>query len=54
MKIIAYRNIRQTFTRPLDEQVNELIRGGWEPLGPCRANRYGDPISQTMVKYEEK
>jgi len=48
-KIAEYVNVRGT-SREINEQVNFLIKQGWEPLGGISTNWY-DSV-QAMVRYE--
>ena len=53
MWIVEYKTLYRDFGRQLDEDVNELIAKGWQPLsGPIYGP--GAQIRQAMVLYGEK
>lgn len=53
MWIVEYKTLYRDFGRQLDEDVNELITQGWQPLsGPIYGP--GAQIRQAMVLYGEK
>lgn len=51
MKIIDYKILLPTSARQLGWLVRELMKDGWQPLGPALRDETG--YYQTMVKYAE-
>lgn len=55
-KIIEYMSYMSTNLTGFDEEINELIKEGWQPIGGICASvspREKEWFYQAMVKYEE-
>ena len=59
-KIIEYKIASGESKYELQEEVNELIKQGWQPYGEICIKKsggfldWGEPYSQPIVKYEKE
>ena len=55
-KILEYKLVRNGDVRMFTEEVNQLIKEGWQPFGSVAVAGLGGTVfqAQAMVKYGEK
>lgn len=52
MKVTAYKLVKANSDSQFVEDINELIKKGWQPLGPPVMAQY--QLVQAMVLYEKE